>query len=80
MPLTSDGLINYMQDRLGVEISGVGNDTPLFSSGLLDSFSIVELMGFIESSAAIRMDPWDVTLDNLDSIDRILAYVQTKQG
>ena len=80
MPLNSEALLEYMRDRLGVDTSGVEDATPLFSSSLLDSFSIVELMMFIESEACIRMDAWDVTLDNLDSIERILAYVETKRA
>ena len=80
MALTRESLLQYMQDRLGVDTAEVGDDTPLFSSSLLDSFSIVEMMMFIETGAGIRMDAWDVTLDNLDSIQRILAYVETKQN
>ena len=79
MALSSTTLLDYFKNRLGVEIEGMDNATPLFSSSLLDSFSIVELMVFIESEAGIKMDAWDVTLDNLDSIDRILQYVQTKR-
>jgi acyl carrier protein len=69
-----------MKDRLGVDTDGIEDSTPLFSSSLLDSFSIVELIAFIESTAGIKMDAWDVTLDNLDSIGQILRYVQLKKA
>ena len=78
--MNSQLLISYMKDRLGVDTTGVDDATPLFSSSLLDSFSIVELISFIESSAGIKMDAWDVTLDNLDSIAQILRYVQLKKA
>ncbi|MDB5321397.1 MAG: hypothetical protein JWN40_3028 [Phycisphaerales bacterium] len=80
MAISSEVLLDYMKNRLGLEADDVDDATPLFSSSLLDSFSIVELMVFIETQAGIRMDAWDVTLDNLDSIQKILDYVQTKKG
>ena len=79
MALSSETLFEYFKTRLGVETEGMDDTTPLFSSSLLDSFSIVELMVFIESQAGIKMEAWDVTLDNLDSIERILKYVQMKK-
>jgi acyl carrier protein len=34
---------------------------------------------FLETKAGIKVDPVEVNLDNLDSIDKILAYVASKQ-
>lgn len=78
--MTRDTLLTYFRDRLGVDTEGVDETTPLFSSSLLDSFSIVELITFIESEAGIKMDAWDVTLDNLDSIGKILHYAEMKKA
>jgi acyl carrier protein len=78
--INSQTLLDYFKDRLGVDTEGVDDATPLFSSSLLDSFSIVELITFIESQAGIKMDAWDVTLDNLDSIGQILRYVELKKA
>jgi len=78
--MNTDILLDYLKDRLGVDTDGVDDSTPLFSSSLLDSFSIVELICFIETQAGIKMDAWDVTLDNLDSIGQILRYVELKKA
>ena len=80
MNLTAASLTSFMESRLGVDATGVNDKTLLFSSNLLYSFIIVELIAFIEVQAGIRVEPWDVSLDNLDSIERILRYVQSKQG
>jgi acyl carrier protein len=77
MALSSESLIQYMHDKLGLT-STVDEHTPLFSSNLLDSFTMVDLISFVESQAGFRMDVWDVSLDNLDSISRILNYVRSK--
>ena len=80
MELSPESLLLYLGERLGVDTEGVGDDTPLFSSNLLDSFNIVELITFVETQAGIRIDPWDVSLENLDSIERILNFVKLKRG
>jgi acyl carrier protein len=71
-----DDLLAHLTDRLGLDPEGVENDTPLFSSGRLDSFSMVDLIVYIESHTGRRMGPGEVSLDNLDTIDGVLRYVE----
>jgi acyl carrier protein len=73
MSLTRDSLLNYLE-QLGVEADSLTEDTHLFSDGVLDSFTMVDLIAFIEKEAEVKMKPGDVRLDNLDSVDRILSY------
>ena len=75
MVLDSDNLRRYLYEKQGLEPADFADDTPLFSSGLIDSFSMVDLILFIEETGGLRVHPADVTLDNFDSIDRILAFV-----
>jgi acyl carrier protein len=67
-------LLAYVRDDL--EIKDVGLDTPLFSSGLLDSVSMVGLLGFIEQASGMVIRTEDVTLENFDTPARILAFAQ----
>ncbi len=78
--LTSDGLLSFLEEDLGVDIEGVDSDTLLFSSQLVDSFALVTLMIFLEREAGIRIAPSDVNLDNMDTIGRMLAYVDRVRG
>jgi len=75
MTLNKDGLLQFMEKKLGVDTSQVDADTPLFSSGIIDSTGMVELIVFVESAAQVKFGPDDITLDNLDSIGRILNFV-----
>jgi acyl carrier protein len=75
MTLGKELLLNFVEDRLGVDALAVDEDTPLFSSGMIDSASMVDLIVFVESEGGVRFGPDDVTLDNLDSIGRILNFV-----
>lgn len=75
MSLTYETLIEFLKNKMGVDTSDIEKDTKLFSSGILDSFSMVELVIFIEKSADIKLNPTDLRLDNLDSIERILNFI-----
>ena len=62
----------------GVDTADIEGDTELFSSGLIDSFALVTLMTFIETEGSFRINPAEVNLENLDTIDRILAFANSK--
>ena len=53
---------------------------PLFSSGLLDSFHLVELVEALEAEFAIRIRPSDFSMRNFDSIDSIVAFLNRKRA
>lgn len=55
-------------------------DTTLFSDGTIDSVGLIALISFLEQTYGIEVDQADVTLENFDSIRRVLDYLQTKVG
>lgn len=74
MSLSIESLREFMEFDLGVDVADLTPASPLFSSGLIDSFALISLMTYIETAESIRISPSDVTLENLDSIERILGY------
>ncbi|HTS27489.1 MAG TPA: acyl carrier protein [Bryobacteraceae bacterium] len=52
-------------------------DESLFESGLLDSFSLNDLVTALESEFAIQVPDSDLTPRKFDSIERIEAYVES---
>lgn len=66
-------LIDFIKDRSGV--SDFDAETPLFSGGLMDSMAVLELATFVQRKTGVAFPASEVTLDNLDSVSRILAYV-----
>jgi acyl carrier protein len=78
--MNSESLKTYLGERMGLDKATLADETPLFSSNLLDSFSMVDLIMFIEKESAVRLDPTDVSLDNLDSIERILRFVAERRA
>ena len=53
-------------------------DESLFESGLLDSFTLTDLVSALESEFAIRIPDSDLTPRKFDSIERIEAYVLSR--
>ena len=58
----------------------VGPDTPLISSGIVDSFSMVSLKVFLEKKYGIRLPDEDATPEAFDTVNSIIAVVKKHQG
>lgn len=50
-------------------------DTPLISSGYVDSFSMVSLLVFIENKFKIKIPTSKATPEAFDSVNKIMALV-----
>jgi acyl carrier protein len=55
---------------------GVEPDQPLFSSGVIDSFGVLELIAFVEEAFHITIDPARHDLIEFDTINKIAALVE----
>lgn len=80
MSLTFESLIGYLNDQLGLDTSGIGPDSSLFQSAFIDSFSLIDLIMFVEGQIGVKIEPEEVQIENFDSISRILAFAQAKLG
>jgi acyl carrier protein len=78
--LDRDQLRAFLRDQLGLPTEDLADDDLLFSTGRLDSFSMVDLILFVEASLGRRMAAGDVRMDNLDSLSRILAWAKNGGG
>lgn len=55
----------------------LGDDTVLLGN-VIDSTGALELMGFLQTNFLIVMDDEDMVPENLESVDRLVAYVERK--
>jgi acyl carrier protein len=60
--------------------SELTNDTELITGGILDSISTLKLVTFLEDRFGITVEAWEAAVDNLDSIQRIVALVDSKKN
>jgi D-alanine--poly(phosphoribitol) ligase subunit 2 len=66
--------------NLPISVEELHADTPLLSSRLIDSISALLLVEFLEKEYKIEFKPHEVNHDNLDSLDLIAAFVESKHG
>ena len=63
--------------RLSAQISQTDK---LIESGILDSFGVVSLIGFLEEAFSITVEPEEFIEDNFATLVAIAAYVQRKKA
>ena len=56
----------------------LNDDTDFFSSGIIDSTGIVELVGFLESSLPVKVNDHELIVKNFSSLSNITAYLKLK--
>jgi acyl carrier protein len=72
-------IVQYIYDEyVEDESMEIGDDTPLISSGLVDSFSMVSLKMFLEEEYDIRMTDEEASTEAFDTVSRIMELVQRK--
>lgn len=74
MSVTQDELLQFLREDLNID-EDIDAQTELFSSGILDSVSMVSMITFLEEKTGAVVQPGDVTLENFDSVERIMAHV-----
>lgn len=78
MNLTSHDVVDFVKDSLAVD-EPIDVESALFSTGLLDSVAMLNLITYVEEKARIEVRASDVTLDNFDTAQRIEAYVDSRR-
>jgi acyl carrier protein len=72
--VTREALLAFLTKKTRADLSKIDDSAELFSSGMVDSFVMVDLLMWLEKQTGARVNPADVSVDNLDSVERILAY------
>jgi acyl carrier protein len=78
--------MNYAKDVKGFVIAnflfgdsdGLTDDTSFLASGIVDSTGILELIMFLESNYRIKVEPEEMVPDNLDSVQKVVAFLERK--
>jgi acyl carrier protein len=54
------------------------DDSLFIEEGIIDSVGVLELVAFIEETFGFRVEDEELIPENLDSIDRLVNYVEVK--
>jgi acyl carrier protein len=57
----------------------IGEDTALISSGLIDSFSLVDLALFVEDTFGVRIEDTELNAQSFDNLRQLAALIQARK-
>ncbi len=60
--------------------SALVDSASLLEAGIVDSTGVMEIITFLEGTFGIQVADAEMLPDNLDSVDRLVAYVARKKG
>jgi acyl carrier protein len=80
----SGEMINTLANFIATEVLKQPTRTiqpadPLLSSGLIDSFHLVDLALFIEDNFGVHIDDSELNASTFDSLDQLAALIQSRQ-
>ncbi len=58
----------------------IGEETALISSGLIDSFHLVDLAIFVEEHFGVRIDDSELNKDTFDTLSQLAALIQERKS
>lgn len=57
----------------------ISPDEPLISSGLVDSFSLMDLALFVEDTYGVRIEDTELNADKFDNLNQLAALIESRQ-
>jgi acyl carrier protein len=72
---------NFIQTNFYIaDASQLLDDTSLLDTGVIDSTGVIEIIHFLETRFGIAIEDQEIVPSNLDSIQRITAFIARKHG
>lgn len=77
-----------LMQKLGVYIAAtilkqpnrvIRPDQPLISSGLIDSFSLVDMALFVEDTFGVHIDDSELNAETFDTLEALAAMIASRQ-
>lgn len=75
--LSGEEIAAYVIETTMSGVESIEMDTTLFSSGIIDSMGVIQLVEFIENTTGRKVKPTEITLENFDTVDNILKFLST---
>ena len=77
-----DSILKNMDDILGLPADEMADqlDLNLFEDGLIDSLSVIELMGAVERELGIKINIKEMTPEDLATVNAMAAAIEAQAG
>lgn len=78
-PIQSE-IRNFVAENFlfGEDPESLQNDDSFLETGIIDSTGVLELVAFIEDQYDVEVDDDELVPDNLDSINRLIDFIESK--
>ena len=81
MSSVQDSIKTFIQTELAVGLTrDIAPDEDLFTSGILDSLAILQLVMFVEENFSIEVLDSDVVFENFHSVQAIEGYIKEREA
>lgn len=82
--LMSDNVISKLSSFIASEIlkqpgRELAPDSPLISSGLIDSFSLMDIALFVEDTFGVRIEDTELNAETFDTIQELADLIESRQ-
>jgi acyl carrier protein len=80
----SDSIASSLSTKIAERILKQPNrtikpDEPLISSGLIDSFSLVDLALIVEDDFGVRIDDAELNAETFDTLDALVKLIESRK-
>ncbi len=62
----------------GEDPESLNNNDSFLETGIIDSTGVLELVAFIEEKYSVEVDDDELVPENLDSIDQLINFIESK--
>ena len=57
----------------------IGDSEPLISTGLIDSFSLMDLALFVEDTFGVRIEDTELNADTFDNLTQLTSLIESRK-
>jgi acyl carrier protein len=57
----------------------IANDEPIISSGLIDSFSLMDLALYVEDTFGVHIDDTELNAATFDSLNQLASLIESRK-
>ncbi len=65
---------------IGSDVESINDSDSFMEKEIIDSTGVLELTSYLEEEFGITVEDNELTPDNLDSIDKLVGFIQGKIG
>jgi acyl carrier protein len=82
--MSDENLISTLSDYISIQVLKQPNrhidpDEALISSGLIDSFSLVDMALFVEDNFGVHIDDTELNANAFDTLSQLAALIQERR-